>query len=355
MNNLLTSSRLSALLACPRKHFWRYEVGLQSDSDSLALRFGSAWHAAMEARWRGAEFEAALAASIPETVDLDELAIATLSGLLAGYFKRYENESFIQSVHPEVEFGQSLAGSRTFDVAGKIDGLCVLHDGRLALKEDKTTSDSLAPDSDYWLRLRFNGQLMQYVLAARELGWDVATIIYDVVRKPAIEPRQVPLLDPNGKKIVLDAAGQRVFKANGEPRESGDKEKGYTLQVRIETPEEFSQRLFADTQARPDFYFARREVPILEDDLEEFAEQRLTLSRMILHCRNSQKRFDRPERAWPRNVSEITCRNCSYSSFCLQNLTVDLSNPPAGFKIASFNPELTYDQNTTTAAVANVG
>jgi len=355
MNNLLTSSRLSALLSCPRKHYWRYEVALQSDSDSLALRFGSAWHAAMEARWRGAGFEAALAAAIPEAVDLDEQAVATLSGLLAGYFRRYQDEQFIAQVHPEVEFHQSLSGSRTFDVAGKMDGLCVLHDGRLALKEDKTTSDSLAPDSDYWLRLRFNGQLMQYVLASRELGWDVATIIYDVVRKPAIEPRQIPLLDPSGKKVVHDAGGQRVFKANGEPRESGDKEKGYALQSRIETPEEFSQRLFADTQARPEFYFARREVPILESDLEEFTEQRLTLSRMILHCRNSQKRFDRPERAWPRNVSELSCRSCSYNSFCMQNLSVDLNNPPAGFKVGNFNPELSNDQNTTTPTVANVG
>src|SRR5690606_36744924 len=136
---------------------------------------------------------------------------------------------------------------------------------RLAIVETKTTADSIAPDSDYWLRLRFNGQLMQYVLAARTFGWDISTVIYDVVRKPAIEPRQIPLLDAEGRKVVLDANGERVLKKDGSPRESGDKEKGYTLQTRIETPEEFSDRLYQDTLARPDFYFARREVPILED------------------------------------------------------------------------------------------
>lgn len=341
MNNLLTSSRMLALLSCPRKHFWSYEVGLKPESDTIALRIGSAWHRAMEARWRGADFEGALAAAVPDNAELDELSIATISGLLAGYFAHYANESVIAKVHPETQFEQPLDGSRTFSVAGKIDGLCELHSGALALKEDKTTSESLAPDSDYWLRLRFNSQLMQYVLAARKMGWDISTVIYDVVRKPAIEPRQIPLTDEQGRKIVHDVNGQRVMKADGKPRESGDKEKGYFLQSRVETPEEFSQRLATDTQARPDFYFARREVPILEDDLEEFAEQRLTLSRLILHARTSEKRFgERRERAWARNVDAQNCGFCPFATFCLQNLSVDLNNPPTGFKVGNPNPEL---------------
>jgi len=204
----------------------------------------------MQARWKGADYDATLAAAVPEGVELDELAVATLSGLLAGYFHRYQNEDFIRQVHSEVEFRQPLPKSRTFTLAGKMDGLCVLHDGRLALKEDKTTSDSLAPDSDYWLRLRFDSQLFQYVLAARPMGWDVATIIYDVTRKPAIEPRQIPLTDDQGLKVVLDASASACSRKTA-PAESGDKEKGYTLQVRIESPEEFSQRLYNDTLARP--------------------------------------------------------------------------------------------------------
>lgn len=294
---------MGALLQCPRKHFWSYEVGLKSTSEGAALKIGSAWHRAMEARWNGADFEKALEAAI--ITDGDELMAATICGLLAGYFKHYGNETFIKHVSPEVEFKQRLDGSRTFSAAGKIDGLVELHDGRLALKEDKTTSDSLAHDSDYWLRLRFNTQLMQYVLAARQLGWDVATIIYDVVRKPAISPKLI-----------------------GKP-------------AHRETPEEFSERLFKDTQERPDFYFARREVPILEDDLVEFQAQRLTLSRIILHCRAAEKRLPHRHQAWPRNVSKDTCGFCSYSTFCLQNISVNLESPPAGFKVGNPNPELT--------------
>src|SRR5688572_13291619 len=123
MNNLLSASRMSALLQCPRKHYWRFEVGLKHETDSVALRFGSAWHRAIEARWNGADYEAALVAAIPETATLDELTVATLSGLLAGYFRCYENENFIRKVHPEVQFNQPLAASRTFTIGGKIDGL----------------------------------------------------------------------------------------------------------------------------------------------------------------------------------------------------------------------------------------
>lgn len=212
----------------------------------------------------------------------------------------------LPSANSNADMREAVQQEKNLRSAGKIDGLVELADGRLALKEDKTTGDSISSESDYWLRLRFNSQLMQYVLAARQLGWDVAVIIYDVVRKPAIRPKQI-------------------------------KVEGVT---RTETPEEFSKRLFEDTQSRPEFYFARREVPILESDLEEFTVQRLTLARIILHCRQLEKKLGRREQAWPRNVSELSCQSCPYSSFCLQNLTVDLAHPPTGFRVLGLHPEL---------------
>lgn len=312
MKELLTASRMGTLLGCMRKHFWRYELGLQAVTEAHALRFGSAWHAAMEARWQGAALDVALAAatSDPSTastgspqagsgqaVQFEEVDLATLGGLLAGYYARYASDP-IKSVHPEVEFRTPLAGSRTFDVAGKIDGLAVMHDGRLALVEHKTAGCDIGPDADYWLRLRGNAQVMQYVLAARALGWDVSLVIYDVARKPAIRPRQG------------------------------------------ETAEAFGDRLAADAQSRPDFYFARREVPVLDDDLAEFEIQRSVMARMILACRGEARRARRPEHGWPRNVGEMSCRNCEYQGFCLQNTAVDAAHPPAGFRVGAVHGEL---------------
>lgn len=298
-SDTLTASRMAALLACPRKHYWRYEVGLSAAVSAGALRFGSAWHAAMECRWQGMECAVALAKACEGADSFTELDVATLSGLLAGYYARYGGEAeTVKTLHPEQEFRYALDGSRTFDVCGKIDGLGVLCDGRLALVEHKTTSDSLEADSDYWQRLRFNPQIYQYVLAARALGWDVQTVIYDVTRKPMIKQKQT------------------------------------------ETVEQFGGRLAADTRERPDFYFARREVAVLDQDVEEFAIQRLELSRLILLLRAAGRRARRPEHAWPRNCGGMTCRFCEFCPFCMQNIPVDPAQPPAGFAVGLTNPEL---------------
>ncbi len=298
MKELMTATRMGTLLDCPRKHYWKYEVGMVRDVDASALRFGSAWHEAMEARWTGATYEDALSRALDTAKDFDEATVATISGLLAGYFNRWTDDP-VKELHPEVEFRYPLAGSRSFDCAGKIDGLGVLHDGRLALVEHKTTSTDVGPDSDYWIRLRANPQVMQYILAARALGWDVAVVLYDVTRKPSIRVKQ------------------------------------------NETPEDYAERLAEDCRTRPEFYFARREVPILEDDLEEFTVQRLELSRMILGLKSASRRARRPEHGWPRHLTEMHCKLCDYSSFCLQNIVPDPAQPPAGFRVGRINPELT--------------
>lgn len=338
--DLFTATRQATLLACPRRSYWRFEVGLVRDTHSSALRFGSAWHAAMETRWKGGTYEEALTAALQSAPDATEDVVATISGLLCGYYERYDTDP-IREIYPEVEFRHPLEGSRTFDVAGKIDGIGLMHDGRLALVEHKTTSSAIGPDSDYWIRLRFNPQVLQYVHAARLSGWDIETVVYDVTRKPAISPlASVPVLDDEGRKIVLDAEGQRVIKKDGEPRESGDAAKGYTLQTRPESYDEYATRLADDCRNRPEFYFARREVPILDQDLEEFVIQRRELARLVLNFRAAARKARRPAHAWPRNLSELQCRMCEFSSFCLQNIFPEANTPPAGFRIGGPAPEL---------------
>ena len=296
MKELLTASRMGTLLGCPRRHFWRYEVGLKTEHESQALRFGSAWHAAMEGRWQGLPFEAALEAALKDRA-FEDIQAATLAGLLAGYYRRYEADC-VKELHAEVEFRHPIEGSRTFDSAGKIDGLGVLVDGRLALVEHKTTSDSVEAGSDYWLRLRLNQQVMQYLVAARALGWDVHVILYDVTKKPAIRQKQ------------------------------------------NETAAAFGDRLAADTQERPDFYYARREVPVLDQDLEEFKVQRFELSKLILALRQAERRTSLREQAWPRNVNGMSCQGCEFAGFCLQGVHADAEHVPAGFRVGKVHEEL---------------
>lgn len=348
---------MNCLLKCQRQHFWKYEIGLRRDSTGVALRFGSAWARGMEARWNGLDYDAALAIAVPEGVDLDAYACATVSALLAGYYDYYGPRETVGHLNPEVQFRADFRGEiglQHFSLEGKMDGLGALKDGRLVLLEAKTTSDSVAPDSDYWMRLRFNMQVLNYIVEARRLGWDVEEVYYDVTRKTAIKPKMLDDLDENQLKIVVDSDGNRVLKKDGSPRLTGDTKAGYVVKQHLETPDEYCDRLYKDTQTRSDFYFCRKSVPVIDGELADFENQRIVLARMINFFRNAEftatDKETRRSEVWPRNVSKDTCNFCEYKDFCLQNLSVNINQPPAGFSVQPFNPELQellYDDTET--------
>ena len=312
MKTRLTSSRLAALRKCPRLHYLRYELGLTRSREATPLRLGSAFHAGLEAHNRTASeqtaFERALCdyETIPNWADPVEWAVEreTLKALLRGHIWRYGSDN-IEFVSVEQTFEVPLcnpatnARSRTFTVAGKIDGIVVLSDGRLAVLEYKTAGEDIAPDAEYWLRLRCDGQISMYVLAARACGFNVATVLYDVTRKPTIRLRQ------------------------------------------NETPEAYGQRLLADIGERPDFYYQRREVPRLEDELGEFRDELWQQAQHLIDLRRRASKLADPATAHFRNVGRMTCGQCEFSSICLNSIRVNPDSPPAGYRILdNVNPEL---------------
>src|SRR3990167_7619263 len=105
MNNVLTVSRMTSFISCPRKHFWGYEVGLRRVYVSPALRIGSAWARGMEARWLGKDYDFALADAVPEGIDLSAYETNTVAAMLAGYYDHYGDHEDVGSLHPEVQFG----------------------------------------------------------------------------------------------------------------------------------------------------------------------------------------------------------------------------------------------------------
>lgn len=344
-NNTMTASRLNCAGTCLRSHFWHYEISMRSDEVTNALRIGGAWARATEARWRGADYDAALLFAIPAGIDMDAMSCNTVAALLAGYYDKYGPIEDLAKIHPEVQFDQELPGG--WRAQGKMDGLGSDKDGMSVIVEGKTTSDSLEPDSPYWDRLRFNIQLLQYVVAAHNEGWEIDRVIYDVCRKPQIKPKMITELDEDGLKIVLDAKGERVFKTvkkTGEqvPVQGGSESKGWVVQQHKETPEEFSDRLWKDTLARPDYYFVRKEVRILSDQIHKFIRHREIIIGIIEHLRKAERPtiWERDPEAWPRNIRKENCNFCIFRSFCLNGVSVNPHYPPHGFKITQFNPEL---------------
>jgi RecB family exonuclease len=291
---LLTASRLSCYRRCPYQHHLRYDLRLTRDREATPLRFGRAFHLGMETRARTGDVNAAYAAAtagyradVPAWADATEWAVER------------EQVARLVEAHPagmqfaaiEQQFRAKLPGSRLWQLAGKIDGIVRLEDGRLAVLEYKTTGEDIAPDSDYWRRLAADQQISLYMLGARASGFDVATVVYDVTRKPLLRLKQ-------------------------------------TEQV-----EDYSARLAADIAGRPEWYYARREIPRLDNDLERTVDEVLQQARAMRAAARNGWHY--------RNVGKLSCDYCDFANPCLQNLTIDPNSPPPGYVVrTSAHPEL---------------
>ena len=308
MSEALTHSRLACFRSCPKRHYYRYELGLRPDAESVPLRIGKAFALAVEADANGEDAEEVLAGLGWE----DPYEAALLAAMFSGHINRWADEP-VEHVAAELAFDLPLINPETgaptsvWTLAGKIDRIVRLADGRLALKEYKTTSRDFAPGADYWLRLQMDMQLSIYVLAARELGYDVSTILYDVTRRPGLRPLKATPLE--ARKYLK---GTTTLYAN--QREND------------ETPEEYATRCAESIAADPLRHFARIEIARTDDDLREAQAEIWTQQLSIRQCQRSQRWYRNPEAC----VS-TTGQTCDFLSVCQQN---DLATrTPQGFRL----------------------
>jgi citrate lyase gamma subunit len=377
---LLTYSRTQDFKSCRRRHYWAYEVGIRPTLDAKALRMGTAYHAGLDVLKQGkmydfaAEAVRAQYADVPtETVDRAsawDFECETVVALVSGYEWRW-SEQKLKVIASERTFCLPLvnpetgASSRAWMLAGKIDGIVELEDGRLAVLEHKLQGDDIEPESEYWRRLQLDHQITLYVYAARQLGYDVATVLYDVARKPTIRTEQVPILDEQGLKIVLDASGKRVAKRKKplkkcercggtgemEPecdgterpypcgctfdgwRQTGDMEKGYVLQSRPMTCEEWTGKLVEDIGQRPRFYYARQEIARLDQDIADFQVELWDIQKTLREAQLTNR--------WYRTVGRDTCPWCPYFGLCTSKFNPTTGLIPEGFQyVVDKHPEL---------------
>jgi hypothetical protein len=351
LKSLITHSRQDAFKTCRRKHYYQYELGLRRIDDARALRMGSAFHAGIADLGSGRGLEVAcesvraVYARMPEAFEPYEWAIEceTILRMVCAYDWRWSG-SPLTYIATETAFFLPLKNPATgaptpvFDLAGKIDGIVRLEDGRFAVKESKTVSEDLGANSAYWRRLRMDHQISLYIHAAREMGYVVDTVLYDVMRKPSIAPTPVPITDGNGIKIVLDSAGNRVKNKNGSWRQTASTEDGYTIQSRPMTTDEWGQKLTDDICARPEFYFARVEIPRLDQDIEEYRQELWEIQQAIREAERTGRHF--------RTVGRNTCQFCEHFDHCSTNQRIDPAAPPPGFQIVTdLHPELERDQH----------
>jgi hypothetical protein len=280
---LMTASRARSARACRRRHYLQYTLGYRPADDAAALRFGTLLHLGLEAWWKavqaGAPVEQWLVAAQQALAErnIDPVELAKLQVLLTGYHLRWADEAaFYEVLGVELQFEGPLvnpvtkAESRTWRLAGKLDVLVRdLRDGLVRVVEHKSSSEDVSPGSDYWRRLKMDGQVSVYFEGGRLLGHQVYAVLYDVVGKLRHELNAVPVVDEHGNKVVLDAKGERVRTAQGKWRQTGDTAQGYVLQTRPETLAEFQTRVAGLVAEAPERFFTRGEVHRLEQELAD--------------------------------------------------------------------------------------
>jgi len=348
----LTNSSMGTAKTCLKKFWFRYILGIDRDVEPDYFRFGHAWHLGVEKLPDESIYDTIrknyedLAATM-ERPDLREklrLECEIVCRLLAGWQWRW-GAAPLEVVAAELSFEIPIVNpdtdrsSRTYTLAGKIDKILRLPDGRLAEGEHKSTSDDISPESDYWKRLRIDHQITTYMVAARQIGHPAETVIYDVVHKPGIRPKKLTQAETakfitGGWKYFDETfkavkVAEETWTLNGELLEI---DRSGKLPAARETIAMFGARLTADIGERPDYYFARREIPRTEGDIDDFRQELWMMAGLLRDC----AKYGR----YPRNTGACLARaRCTYFDICTTGY--DPNVVPAGFvKLDTLHPEI---------------
>lgn len=216
--------------------------------------------------------------------DAAPLDAAKASALIRGYDARWRSAGYVCEAK-ELQFTMpvinpaTMRKSRTWTNAGKYDGI-VSKAGEGWLLEHKTTSEDLGPESTYWKQLAIDSQVSHYMLARWQEGQRLVGTLYDVIRKPTINPKKLTKGDQHAF-----LAGCRYY--------GRDFSREYVLdwsrdQEARETPEMYGARLAHDCiTERPQWYFERKEIPRLDRDVLEYAGELWEVGQQIAAARKS--------------------------------------------------------------------
>ena len=280
-----------------------------------------------------------------------EIERVTLLHALVGYRWHY-GEQQEPVVATEQYFSLPLLNPQTGHpvpdvfIAGRIDKLIELASG-IAVKEHKSTSKSIDPDSTYWGHLNLDVQTTMYIYAARRMQLDdmsydkalvdplINAVKYDVYHKPTIRPKK--LTQGDSKKFVADGmyCGQKFeldlgdmfdlkLTINGTSAEvePGAKEGTFTIR---ETPDMFGARLLKDITERPEFYFRCIELTRTDAELKAFEQELYDIAQNMKFMIRSGRFYTNEHQC------EATFR-CDYIESCYNRIQVDQDHVPDGFK-----------------------
>jgi len=311
MKQTLTHSRMDCFRFCPQKHYLRYERGIAPEKESKALSFGRLFHAVKEALDKGIDLE-------PLFADQDPFMAASVWAMVHAHRQRYGDDHDLEVVATEQVFSVPLknpdtgGSTQNWILRGKLDRIVKMTDGRLALMEYKTTKRDFSPGAEYWVQLRLDQQISIYLQAARQMGYDIKTVLYDVTRRPALRPLKAT---PEDKRKYNKKTGDLY--ANQRDTD--------------ETPEEFMHRILEDVADRPEHYFTRIEIARTEADINDASLEIWQVQKAIREAQKSGHWYKNPRSCF--NYGE-----CPYLPICVDGSP---NNLPSGLVVLNnVHPEL---------------
>ncbi len=391
----LSASAIAAFKSCPIRFKNAYHLGIRREGDTEAQRIGTNWHRICDIITRKPESVCERCAKKAITdqncslcagtgylpKDLMDAVTRELVRLysyesaateqtkllysLSGYRWYYEDQPE-EVVTREQRFELSLRNPETgralpgVKLVGMIDKI-IKWNGRPAIKEHKSTSSSVDPDSDYWGHLNLDTQTKLYLYTVRRMQADgelvpwgirpedppINTILYDAYHKPSIKPKK--LTQAESKKFVdgvVDDEDDGVYhyKYMGQWFEvcSSTDDKGFWVQVNgvqaevelgkkegtfaiRETPEMYGARLLTDISERPEFYFRCVEITRTDKEMEAFEWELYNIYRTMQTMIKTGHWYG----------DEHQCENrykCDYLSFCYNSIELTVDNIPEGMK-----------------------
>jgi len=241
------------------------------------------------------------------TDERTQLIAAKCRALLKGYASRW-SESLYDPIEVEVIKTADLTNpdtgrkSKDLKIAGKLDVKAYRHSvlsgsNKQVIIDHKTTSDDITdPAGSYWRQLVVESQPTHYILLEWLNGSSVDEAMWDVLRKPTINPRQLKTKAERAS-IVSNRAycNQPVSDETLNWLQTNDRE---NLEL-------YEARLLHDcTVERPQHYFQRKTLPRLDSEVAEYAAELWDAGQLVLEARRKDR--------WPKHPG--SCMN--YGSPC---------------------------------------
>lgn len=258
-----------------------------------------------------------------EEQSTDKYEAAKMLAMVRGYYRANSDwlkqckllsiEKHLESKLVNLDTGRT---SPKYSLHGYIDKILWHPTDGMCLSDHKTTSEDVGnPNNRYWRRLDHDPQSTTYLLLAMANGIDIDTVLWDIVKKPSIRPKQLSKDDiegirngvyagrelggmtPTNEEALEAIAPGNGFYASGDPK-------------RIEGPYLYGLRVEEWCGGNAKEIYFRKKVTRTEEDVYDLNQSVWGVTRILQWCERNG--------VWPQNFRSCFNfgRQCDYYDVC---------------------------------------